>query len=1361
MKPKRNYSTTTIKVLFGLSGGQCAYPACTNTVIEPATENSDAFVSAHICHIYAINEDGPRGKPGLTSTELNSPENLILLCRHHHGIVDGQYETYPTEMLKEWKQAHENGMQTRFSANQQSVQPDLLSHCGFPTALVDQKIEQEVDILRKSRFFGEFDTIRSSLALGRRVVEGELSGGTDEVKSKGLAWCARLLSLSDHLNTAQEYLQLAERLGIGSEIDIANAFITSKTGDKNSALKILANIDSPTSRSAALMVVAIVEGPEVSLDWLRNAGIEASDLDPEGKYFLLNQQLVLAQWEAAKATQDAVSDQDLDDVPILHRMMAITSLLDAIPTELRHIVLNQLPFGAADFPMASDTAAMDALRVARRRFLDAAAAAQELSCPITARMDDEYALWIELRDPDQSHEGRRRLEAKLGDPKSALSVVNLGIQFGVNLDLEAVDREIERQLVINGGMTPETALARFALAFTQKTPENVANYISRFRDDLAGHIDINLLRFRQIEMLSQAGLLEKANECLASFSEEGISDSEVSRLRQLILEAEGTDSIGVRKEQFRKTDSLEDLVNLVAELGISEQWDDACEFGEILFQRTHSVRDAERLAHAFSNARRTLRLIEFIKTIPDLLIQSKNLQMAYSWSLFHEGALLEARSELSKLTNGREDSDYRNLQVNLGISIGDWNFLSAFVGSEYLDKDKRSAHELLRAAQIALNLGTPNANQLIYAAAASGNEDAGVLAEAYRLASRAGFEAESEVWRWLQKAAELSGDDGPIQKMELKDIFDGKPEWDRRESETYELLSRGEIPMFIAAQSINKSLVDLMLFPALANLSEVDPRRRGAISAYGGNRQQTLLDTTGIVGLDATSLLTLSFLNLLDMAFEAFDGVYLPHSTLSWLFEEKEKATFHQPSKIRDAHQVRDLLAKGDLERLVPSTVGDSEISALVGDDLALLIAESEVVVDDSDTQRIVVRSSPVHRVASLVGEEADLTDHAAVMSGCLPIVEKLRRNGHITAEEEKRARTYLRLHEKPWPLQPEIADGAVLYLDGLTITYFLHIGIFEKLRAAGFKIIASPREVSDVDALIEYEKISVRVNEAIESIRSNVNSRIESGKIKIGGQINSDKQSVFERTSLGAIALARNCDLIISDDRFLNQHMKVDDGNGQALIFSTLDLIDALASTGAMSLDDLFEYKTLLRRAGYFFVPLRDDELAHHLNTSTVIDDIIVETAEMKAIRENFLQVRMSNWLQIPKEAHWLGETLKVFIRVLHSLWNDDVDISIAKAKSAWILEQLDIRGWAHTLEPESGDNVVRVGRGAYIRMLFTPPSDVSQVVKDAYWSWVDEKILAPTKEQFPELYASIVEWQRSQISEMADMELTGSDAS
>ena len=272
-------------------------------------------------------------------------------------------------------------------------------------------------------------------------------------------------------------------------------------------------------------------------------------------------------------------------------------------------------------------------------------------------------------------------------------------------------------------------------------------------------------------------------------------------------------------------------------------------------------------------------------------------------------------------------------------------------------------------------LGSPYAKDLIFAAVDKSDADANVFAAAYFLAVNAGLDDDKEISKWLQKAIELSGDEGPIQKKSLKDFLEWKPDWDRNESETWRLLSRGEIPMFLAAQNLNKSLIDLMLFPTLANQKERDPRRRGMIPAYSGNRKSKTLNVHGTIGLEATALLTLGFLGLLGKIIDVFDQVYVPHSTLMWLFEEKQKVAFHQPSKIKDAHRVQNLLASGVLEKLIPGTIPDGDLSAQIDDDLVLLIAEAEKERDD-DVQRIVVRSSPVHRLDSLMDEEADLTSH-------------------------------------------------------------------------------------------------------------------------------------------------------------------------------------------------------------------------------------------------------------------------------------------------------------------------------------------------------------------------------------------------
>ena len=313
-KPGRNYTLRTLKTLFGLSGNRCAFPDCTNPIVVRSTGQSDDHVLGQICHIYALREDGPRGNVELTERELNEPENLILLCPTHHSIVDGQHEDYPADLLKEWKNKQETRTRSEISsAGDERSQRNAFPR--FPTALVDQEIEQELSILRKSRFFTEFDETGVSLSLAQRLKEGDLSGGTDAVCSHALAWCARFLSSTEHLDRAKDILEHAKGLESNPEVVIAGAFVKAQEGDKAGSLRVLADIDVPQARSAALMVVGSHDGSQAALDWLSAAGIEARSLDPDGKNTLLSHQLQHGQYEAARETLDAVNDNDLQEAP--------------------------------------------------------------------------------------------------------------------------------------------------------------------------------------------------------------------------------------------------------------------------------------------------------------------------------------------------------------------------------------------------------------------------------------------------------------------------------------------------------------------------------------------------------------------------------------------------------------------------------------------------------------------------------------------------------------------------------------------------------------------------------------------------------------------------------------------------------------------------------------------------------------------------------------------------------------------------------------------------------------------------------------------------------------------------------------
>ncbi len=93
---------STLRKIHVLSGNQCARPGCSTVLV-----NSNGTFVASVCHIYAAEENGPRPNNSLTPEQKRSPDNLILLCKICHELVDAEEEKYPPELLKKWKRGRE------------------------------------------------------------------------------------------------------------------------------------------------------------------------------------------------------------------------------------------------------------------------------------------------------------------------------------------------------------------------------------------------------------------------------------------------------------------------------------------------------------------------------------------------------------------------------------------------------------------------------------------------------------------------------------------------------------------------------------------------------------------------------------------------------------------------------------------------------------------------------------------------------------------------------------------------------------------------------------------------------------------------------------------------------------------------------------------------------------------------------------------------------------------------------------------------------------------------------------------------------------------------------------------------------
>ena len=576
-----------------------------------------------MCHIVAVQPKGPRGQPRLTENDLNSYENLILLCPTHHAIVDNQPETYTPDMLRRWKDIHE----AKHLSNVGNVPVAWSPNPQLSASLVNQRLDEEIALLRRCRLFHGFDPVQSSRAVASKIVDGEYSGATDATRSRALAWCVRLMSQSEDLTAADDYLRLCRALASCPENDIAGGFILSQRGDRSAALQMLATIDTPMSRTAAFMIVSRHDGARKALDWLMTAQIDFFHLDADGKCLFLARQLELADWTAAKRALRTLRDEDLQECPFLHYVVAMTHLLTAVPEELRSTVLHHVPFAAREFPLAADSGALQARRAATRGFRGTAALSQGFGCDLMARVSGEYALWLELRDPDQIRRARSRLETELRDARSALRLVHLGFQFGLHLDIAAIEREIERQIAVNGALTQDAAIARFSIVTTQLAPAEAGAYIGEHFDDLSHHIDAKAMRFFQVEMFARAGLSRQAHESLEALRREGLTGVEEARLQTLVAESEGQDPTQALEEQLRNTNTIGDLARLVRHFEHNAVWDGVCQYGRTLFAKTHTFEDAKRFAIALYNTNNYRELEGFLRKHSEFLKRSDDLTL--------------------------------------------------------------------------------------------------------------------------------------------------------------------------------------------------------------------------------------------------------------------------------------------------------------------------------------------------------------------------------------------------------------------------------------------------------------------------------------------------------------------------------------------------------------------------------------------------------------------------------------------------------------------------------------------------------------------------------------------------------------
>lgn len=1240
---------------------------------------------------------------------------------------------------------------------------DKIRSAGFSAQhLQDEKIEELAREITLLRFFGSFPKEEKATALAESIIDGELSGGTPQAKARALALLARYVCVGERVEQAKSWLSSSKKLCQTEEAVIAQAFFDAIGSNNVDAASGLLKTSSPSNYAAFFMITKTVEGNEAAFDWLDGSGLSVQDLDNDGKVVLVSALLSEHRWEKALGFVLAIGDESLSMSPALAQISAFTFLVNAIKaTELREIVMNSVPLAAERFPLADDSGSI----VLRNRAVDlfkvCSELARRLGAEDVANMADNYGLWLELRNSETHEQAKAQLQSYfVSYAQKTLEYLPLAFAFGIDIDFESIEKEVNRQTALSYYNDPILGLARFVLAQTKKPVSAVVEYIVRHRIQMERAVNPIAISMFEIEALARSGLVDDAELLLQKIEGSGAPDAEVRNLKNIIESAKGADPVALAISQYQQSKATNDLSHLVNLLGRENVGDRYYSYCKELFDRTGQESDAIRVCNTASSLGKFSELHQFLSDRMDIVNRGEGLQAHWAWSLFRKGDLSGAHEQIALLRQSKSQlPDLKTLEINLAIFGGNWESLSVFVEDIWNSREELKADDLLQAAQLAKAVSPGRARQIVEFCTGRYAEDPQVLAASYFTATMMGWEDNQETSEWLNKAMVLSDDNGPLHRASLEELKEMMSEGREKNERVYKAYFDGDAPIFTVASLLNRTMSDFYLVQSQENKSAKDIRRKNIVPIFFGERfVQVIVGET--IAIDASSALVIENIGLLTHLFDCFESIVIPHSFMRWLFEEKQKVAFHQPSQIEKAKYFERLVSDGRISVFHPKKINNPELALDVGDELAYILEEAHAS-PANESQAFVICSCPVYKVGGSFKEvKVDLSSFHHSLISCTQLIKKLEGLAVITEAQCGKALNYLRQHEKEWPTDIDVASGARLYLDSLSITYLMTVEMLDKLSDAGFEVYVFKGERDRYRSLINYDSIIEQADSKIENIRKLFSNGLTSGKVILAEMPLNREQVVaskndYARPTEELFETLKVCDAALMDDRFMNKHRNVTFDERTVPIFTSLDFIETLHHKGLISQEQKLDARTSLREFGFEFVGISAEELEYHLNHSVIANGEFKLTKQLRLIRENLLLIRISGLVQLPRDAHWLRETMETIAQAIRTQWLADIPLELSRARSCWLYELMSYREWAQAHQIRGDGGMAYLGEVLKVNSMLIAPESVSDKRKEDYKAWLDEFILGPLKDFDPWSFKNVVDSMKQQVKSISQQSM------